>query len=555
MNRFFLFFLCFLLSIHLLTAQNPDVSPLSESQLTISKTADIHTFEQVGDTITYAIVVENTGNVVISDIEIADLYTGDRWLIAAMEAGQVETFTVDYVIRQYDMDNGGVENTVKATGFDPEGNLVSVIDTETVTAIGLNAQFNVSKQANTQTYSTFGQVILYAIGLENAGNVTIRDIEATDDLTGDSWAAGSLAPGAIKTLTAIYYIKQKDLDAGMVTNTVNVSGTDHEDKVITGSDTRVIQMDPDARNPELSASKRADTPFFKQTGETITYAIRVENTGNLTIKDIDVVDELTGDAWHVASLPPGQRASFAALYQITQQDMDANLVVNKVDVTGADHLDVSVSSQAEEVIRINRDALNPSLSLTKTANPHIYEDAGDLITYTLVIENTGNVTILDIDLEDPVTGDYWFIASLAPGDTETFTSMYTISTQDMDLGSVLNTATASGSDAIGRQVIGQDEDEIYVIRVPRGLTPDGDFDNTLEIRGIQYFPYNSLKVYNRWGTLVYEASPYRNDWDGVPNRGRIPPEFDSRLPAGTYYYVLELHPDLEPMSGYIYLIK
>jgi len=551
---FVLLFVC-LLPIQSIIAQNAAVNPLSNPELSVSKTASVDTFEQVGDTITYAIVVENTGNVVISDIEIADLYTGDRWLIVSMEASQVETFAVDYIIRQYDMDNGGVENTVKAIGFDPEGNLISATDTETVTAIGLSAQFNVSKQANTQTYSTFGQVILYSIGVENAGNVTIRDIEATDDLTGDSWAAGSLAPGTIKTLTTIYYIRQQDLDTGMVTNTVNVSGKDHEDKIVAGSDTKVIQMDPDARNPELSTSKRADTPHFKQTGETITYAIRVENTGNLTIKDIDVMDELTGDAWHVASLPPGQRASFATLYQITQQDLDANLVINKVIATGADQLDVSVSSQAEEIIRIHRDALNPGLSLTKTANPHIYENAGDLITYSIVLENTGNITILDIDLEDPVTGDYWFIASLAPGDTETFTTMYTISMQDMDRGSVLNTATAGGSDAHGRPVIGQDEDEVYVIRVPRGLTPDGDFDNTLEIRGIRYFPYNTFKVYNRWGTLVYEASPYKNDWDGVPNRGRIPPEFDSRLPAGTYYYVLELHPDLEPMSGYIYLIK
>lgn len=555
MNRFCVFSFICLLSIQPIIVEDVTARSLPGPELSVSKTASSETFEQVGDTITYTIVVENTGNVVISDIEITDLYTGDRWLVDSMEVNQVEILTLDYIVRQYDMDNGGVENTARAAGYDPEGKLVSATDTETVTAIGLSAQFNISKQANTQTYSTYGQVILYSIGMENTGNVTIRNIEATDDLTGDSWVAGSLAPGTTKTLTAIYYIKQKDLDAGMVTNTVNVSGTDHEDRIIAGSDTRVIHMDPDARNPRLTASKRADTPFFKQTGETITYAIRVENTGNLTIKDIDVLDELTGDAWQVASLPPGQRASFATLYQITQQDMDANLVKNKVDVTGADHLDVPVGSQAEEVIRINRDVLNPSLSLTKTANPHIYEDAGVLITYTLWIENTGNVTILDIDLEDPVTGDYWFIASLAPGDMETFTTMYTISMQDMDRGSVLNTATASGSDAVGRQVIGQDEDEVYVIRVPRGLTPDGGFDNTLEIRGIQYFPYNSLKIYNRWGTLVYEASPYKNDWDGVPNRGRIPPEFDSRLPAGTYYYVLELHPDMEPMSGYIYLIK
>lgn len=56
-----------------------------------------------------------------------------------------------------------------------------------------------------------------------------------------------------------------------------------------------------------------------------------------------------------------------------------------------------------------------------------------------------------------------------------------------------------------------------------GLNDALIFDN------LNLFPDNELVIYNRWGSIVYRAQPYRNDWDGTHN--------GSRLPEADYYYV------------------
>ncbi len=60
-----------------------------------------------------------------------------------------------------------------------------------------------------------------------------------------------------------------------------------------------------------------------------------------------------------------------------------------------------------------------------------------------------------------------------------------------------------------------EEPEVYI---PNSFTPNGDGLN--EYFEIVNLPAdNSLKVFNRWGEMIYEATPYRNDWDGTMSNG------------------------------------
>jgi gliding motility-associated-like protein len=60
-----------------------------------------------------------------------------------------------------------------------------------------------------------------------------------------------------------------------------------------------------------------------------------------------------------------------------------------------------------------------------------------------------------------------------------------------------------------------------------------------------------VKIFNRWGSKVYEAINYQNDWDGYSTNSATS---SNQLPSGTYYYVLEIrNSGFEPIQGYIYL--
>src|SRR5690606_8414767 len=87
--------------------------------------------------------------------------------------------------------------------------------------------------------------------------------------------------------------------------------------------------------------------------------------------------------------------------------------------------------------------------------------------------------------------------------------------------------------------------------VPDAFSPNGDgVNDTYVIQGLDYYPGNTFQVVNRWGSKVYERSPYRNTWDGTSEGSA---NMGTELPESTYYFILDPGNDLEVITGYIYL--
>lgn len=85
--------------------------------------------------------------------------------------------------------------------------------------------------------------------------------------------------------------------------------------------------------------------------------------------------------------------------------------------------------------------------------------------------------------------------------------------------------------------------------IPQIITPNGDgVNDTWNILYIDYFTQNSLNIYNRWGELIYNAAPYDNSWNGFSNKNK-------ELPNGTYFYRLDLGPNMKSYSGYVIINK
>ena len=100
------------------------------------------------------------------------------------------------------------------------------------------------------------------------------------------------------------------------------------------------------------------------------------------------------------------------------------------------------------------------------------------------------------------------------------------------------------------------EDKPLVIH--NGISANGDGVNDgFMIEHIEGYPKNNLKIFNRWGVLVYEKDGYTNSepFDGHSN-GRATISAESKLPQGTYYYILEYQDTAEQThtkKGWLYL--
>jgi gliding motility-associated-like protein len=135
-------------------------------------------------------------------------------------------------------------------------------------------------------------------------------------------------------------------------------------------------------------------------------------------------------------------------------------------------------------------------------------------------------------------------------------SMGTILTELVDVVSTLQYTIDNGVCGLSSDTMQLVLEDCETIKVPDAFSPNGDGTNdVIEIPNIVYYPQNSLKVFNRWGNLVYEAAPYKNDWQGECNQSASVGE---ELPSSTYYYILDLGEVMEDgakmvFNGFIYL--
>ena len=120
-------------------------------------------------------------------------------------------------------------------------------------------------------------------------------------------------------------------------------------------------------------------------------------------------------------------------------------------------------------------------------------------------------------------------------------------TNNIDAG----TYTVYATDAAGCMVSASFDlgcTELIPVIIPQFLSPNGDNSNEVWIiQNTQQYPKIKVKVYNRWGSEVFEAEPYANDWNGH-YKGTHP----NPLPAGTYFYIVDTNKkSQDPYQGYI----
>jgi gliding motility-associated-like protein len=85
--------------------------------------------------------------------------------------------------------------------------------------------------------------------------------------------------------------------------------------------------------------------------------------------------------------------------------------------------------------------------------------------------------------------------------------------------------------------------------IPNAISPNGDLINDEWNIGMkELYPGIEIKIFNRWGELIWKSEKgYPDPWDGR-SRGRI-------LPIDSYHYIIDLHNGTKPLIGNITIVK
>jgi len=343
------------------------------------------------------------------------------------------------------------------------GNLVDAVALTLECDVSISSSVGSTTDVDGSGDISVGDEVVFTYDLANDGTATLA-VVVTESL-GDSVScpAPMLAPDGTMTCSSTHVVTQADVDAGAVSSQARVTGTDAAGVNVVDDDDVAARVE---QRPSVSVIKSGSidstvvAPVTRpDVGDLITYSFDVANTGNVTLDSIVVADALTTVTCPLGSLAPGTDMTCSATYTIAQADIDTGGVDNSATVTASSPVGAEV--EAEDSITTDLDR-QPSLSVAKTADMRTFATPGDELEYTIVVTNTGNVSLADVHVTDDTADagslacDGILPAALLPDETINCIAVRTVAQSDIDHGEVSNTATASGQDPDGRVVVGAD---------------------------------------------------------------------------------------------------
>lgn len=193
-------------------------------------------------------------------------------------------------------------------------------------------------------------------------------------------------------------------------------------------------------------------------GQVIEYEIELENTGEIPLENLVVIDTLPDGSTGTLAGPVEAGASngdaaagqldldevwtYAISYTTTQADLDANAdVVNTVTAEIPGSIDLKTATAETRI------TYDPDFNITKTVDQTTLSSTGTL-TYTITVENDGNVTLTNPVLTDDLSTQGPLALTSGPtlsGDTNNdnkldvtetwiYTATYDVTQADLDLG-------------------------------------------------------------------------------------------------------------------------
>ena len=265
-------------------------------------------------------------------------------------------------------------------------------------------------------------------------------------------------------------------------------------------------------------------------GDVINYQMLVTNTGNTALDNVQVSDPLltnetfvSGDTDSDGRLDVSETWTYSGSYAVTQADLDGEGNAGSdhdIDNTATASADNTTPDDDSEQVPLVYD---PALNIDKTVDPasQIARFEGDVITYQITVDNTGNVSLTGVTVTDSfadagsiqyLSGDIDTDNKLDVNELWTYSAAHTVTQAELTAGgnwdantdgkldSLRNVATADSNET------GTDTDDAIVPVMPPVTftgSPYYNFPNSLEqiqVKGVEgqgSFFINS-KTYMMW---------------------------------------------------------
>ncbi|OMF69648.1 DUF7507 domain-containing protein [Paenibacillus glucanolyticus] len=415
-------------------ATSNETGPASDTaSIIVTPIPDIIIFKSVnpqiaapGETVIYTITATNAGNEQLTNVHIVDPTVGVDQTFEALDPGDSVIISTPFVIPITAMQGDTIVNvaTVTATQIGPS-------QADAVVTVISNPSISLTKSV-TPAQGIVGSTANYTFVVTNTGNTPLTNVQLTDPLIGINQTIGTLSVGESRTVNFSFVIT--NATDNPFNNTATVTGA---------SGTQTVQ-DVDVATfivlqPSFNVTKTVDQTQANP-GDTVHYTITVTNTGSVPLTNIVINDPVLPFNSTIPTLAPGATVIETVPFVVPADAAAGSVIANVVTVTPAE----TEPQQDTATITVNE---TPAILLTKTAN---LANAlpGDTITYTITVTNTGNVSLTNVTVTDPLLGFITVIPTLAVLQTQSFTPTFTVPLET-PVGSVITNVSTAVSDQTG----------------------------------------------------------------------------------------------------------
>ncbi|AIQ51776.1 DUF7507 domain-containing protein [Paenibacillus sp. FSL R7-0331] len=428
----------------------------------------------VGDTITYTVTVNNSGNYPATGT-LTDTIPAGTTLVAnsvlingqpvpgsdpatgvplgSIAAGATLTVTFSVLITTLPPSQQLSNQAIISLAYTlPDGRTFNQTAPSNINLISVSSPNVAVVKSTTVIDAVIGDTVPYTVVVTNSGIAPINNVVLSDPIpAGASFVTGSvvvdgtpvpgaspangipigtIAPGASTTVT--FNILVNALPASTVLN--NQASVSFTSGAFSGASYSNNLITP-VYQPFINVVKSADTANAT-VGDTVTYFLNVNNTGNLPA-NVTVTDAIPAGAVFVpnsvlvngvpqpgadptagiaiGTIAAGATVTVTVTLQVTVASLPSpQQLVNQASATFTftppDGRLLSGSSLSNVlVIPVS----SPDVTAVKST-PAIDAIVGDLITYTIVVTNNGIVTVNNVVLVDPIpAGSQFVIGSVA----------------------------------------------------------------------------------------------------------------------------------------------
>jgi len=337
---------------HTLDIINPNIDVVKSA---VDADGDPISAAHIGDEVTYKFVVHNTGDVTLTNISVDDDIFDHIGTIDSLAPGASQTLTKTVTLTEAMTAEGGgaVDNTVTACGKDPLQ--VDKCDTDFHELPVLHPALTIDKKVGGGDHKPVanalqahqGDDLGYTVVITNTGDTPLEITALSDTLknavgdTCDKGIGDTLAPD--ESTTCLYTTPAGTADAHNVVSVTGVDPAGGDLGIASASDETFV----DVIHPAISITKVAD-PKTVEPGQTTTYTYVVTNTGDVSLTDVTVTDDVLGAIGNVGSLAPGESKTFTKTMTVAADSPRTNVAT----ATGVDPLQLKVSDTATESISI-----------------------------------------------------------------------------------------------------------------------------------------------------------------------------------------------------------